>query len=84
MRPIVFLHGLGSTKNDFQKAFIVEGLEDHTLLAFDFPGSGKSSYPQELSVDADDLVEITNTQRSNHVNKVPDSVVVRQDDSSEP
>jgi pimeloyl-ACP methyl ester carboxylesterase len=59
-RPaFVYLHGLGSTKDDFLEAFESPSFSDSTLLAFDFPGSGESSYPEELELAMPDLVEIT-------------------------
>jgi pimeloyl-ACP methyl ester carboxylesterase len=56
---IAYLHGLGSTKHDFFGAVNRENLNDFTLLAFDFPGSGNSSYFDQLTLEIDDLVEIT-------------------------
>ena len=58
-RPaIVFLHGFGSTKEDYSEAFRLPAFEDHELLAFDFPGCGASPKPSTaLSIEA--LVEIT-------------------------
>ena len=56
---VVFLHGLGCSKHDFQAAFDHPELSDYTILAFDFPGCGNSSYPKTLTLNTDDLVEIT-------------------------
>lgn len=56
---VVYLHGLGSTKYDFWGAVDAASLDDYTLFAFDFPGSGNTSYPDALTLDMDDLVEIT-------------------------
>ena len=33
---VLYLHGLGSSKNDFIGATDIHGLQDHTLVAFDF------------------------------------------------
>jgi pimeloyl-ACP methyl ester carboxylesterase len=56
---VVFLHGLGCSKRDFQGAFEFPGLTDYTLLTFDLPGCGDSPYPENLTLNIDDLVEIT-------------------------
>ena len=56
---LVYLHGLGSTKYDFWAAIDAVGLNDFTLFAFDFPGSGNSSYHDHLALEIDDLVVIT-------------------------
>ncbi|MGC9445044.1 MAG: alpha/beta fold hydrolase [Candidatus Methanospirareceae archaeon] len=56
---VVFLHGLGCSKRDFQGAFDFPELSDYTLLAFDLPGCGDSPYPENLTLNMDDLVEIT-------------------------
>lgn len=58
-KNIIYVHGLGCAKLDFLGAFNSEGLRDYTLLAFDFPGCGGSSYPDNHEFDMDDLVEIT-------------------------
>ncbi|HDS45961.1 MAG TPA: alpha/beta hydrolase [Methanomicrobia archaeon] len=56
---VVFLHGLGCSKRDFQAAFEYPALTEYTLLTFDLPGCGDSPYPETLALDIDDLVEIT-------------------------
>ncbi len=56
---VVYLHGLGCSKNDFIEAFSRPELQDYTLVAFDFPGCGYSPYPEDLTLGIDDLVEIT-------------------------
>jgi pimeloyl-ACP methyl ester carboxylesterase len=58
-QTLVYLHGLGSTKKDFLGAFDSPLFREYTLLSFDFPGSGGSSYPEELDVTMLDLVEVT-------------------------
>ncbi len=57
---ILYLHGLGCSKNDFIEAIDNDKLKVYTLVSFDFPGSGGSSYPQNIALNIDDLVEITN------------------------
>jgi pimeloyl-ACP methyl ester carboxylesterase len=45
---IVFLHGLGCSKESFNRAFRTQTLQAYSMCAFDFPGHGKSSrLPQE-------------------------------------
>jgi pimeloyl-ACP methyl ester carboxylesterase len=56
---VLYLHGLGCSKNDFREAFHRPELEAYTLLAFDFPGCGDSPYPEHAALGIDDLVEIT-------------------------
>ncbi len=57
---ILYLHGLGSTKRDFEGALLVDSLSDHTLVAFDFPGCGQSTpYYNEIALGIDDLVAVT-------------------------
>lgn len=54
---ILFLHGLGCSKDDFKNATEIESLKTYTLIALDFPGHGDSNYPIILNID--DLVEIS-------------------------
>lgn len=56
---VLYIHGLGCSKDDFFGALKADGLKDHTLAAFDFPGCGYSTYPKEMALGIDDLVEIT-------------------------
>jgi pimeloyl-ACP methyl ester carboxylesterase len=56
---ILYLHGLGSAKDDFLGATEVESLREYTLVSFDFPGFGGSTYPENIGLDIDNLVEIT-------------------------
>lgn len=57
--PLIYLHGLGCSKKDFEGALVFSGLKDNTLMAFDFPGCGNSSYPKGFHLNMDDLVNIT-------------------------
>ncbi|MBN2365319.1 MAG: alpha/beta hydrolase [Calditrichaeota bacterium] len=57
-KTLLYLHGLGCSKDDFLSSAETGLLRSHTLVAFDFPGHGNSSYSTKL--DMDDLVEITN------------------------
>ncbi|MDY6965394.1 MAG: alpha/beta hydrolase [Halobacteriota archaeon] len=56
---VLYIHGLGCSKDDFLAATEVRELKAHTLLAFDFPGCGNSTYPEDMALEIDDLVEIT-------------------------
>jgi len=56
---VIYLHGLGCSKDDFLDAVNRPELQAYTLIAFDFPGCGNSPYPDDLTLDIDDLVEIT-------------------------
>jgi pimeloyl-ACP methyl ester carboxylesterase len=56
---ILYVHGLGCSKDDFIDAAHQENLRDYTLAGFDFPGCGNSPYPENTCLDIDDLVEIT-------------------------
>jgi pimeloyl-ACP methyl ester carboxylesterase len=58
-KNLLYLHGLGCAKNDFLGATEFESLRDYTLVSLDFPGFGGSTYPENMSLDIDDLVEIT-------------------------
>jgi pimeloyl-ACP methyl ester carboxylesterase len=58
---ILYLHGLGCSKNDFLSATTTGNLQPYTLVAFDFPGCGNSPYPENISLGIDDLVEMTNS-----------------------
>jgi pimeloyl-ACP methyl ester carboxylesterase len=56
---ILYLHGMGCSKNDFLGAMDTRELSAYTLVAFDFPGCGNSPYPDTMTIGIDDLVEIT-------------------------
>lgn len=53
---ILYLHGLGCSKNDFTDT-VGDNLKHYDVLAFDFPGHGDSNYPMKIQIE--DLVEIT-------------------------
>ncbi|NIL77338.1 alpha/beta hydrolase [Rhodococcus sp. B10] len=50
--PIVFLHGFGSTKEDYADVIQQAQLSDRPVLAYDAPGFGRSSceHPDRLSI----------------------------------
>lgn len=54
----LYLHGLGGSKEDFIAATEMPRLCQNTLLAFDFPGFGKSPYPAGAALGLMDLAEI--------------------------
>jgi len=58
-KNVLYIHGLGSSKNDFAQALRSDGLAGCSLFAFDFPGCGNSHYPGKAGFGIDDLVEIT-------------------------
>lgn len=58
-KNVFYIHGLGSSKNDFAQALRVDGLSVCSLFAFDFPGCGNSQYPDKAGFGIDDLVEMT-------------------------
>jgi pimeloyl-ACP methyl ester carboxylesterase len=41
--PLVFLHGFGSTKEDYADVIQQDGLADHPVLAYDAPGCGATT-----------------------------------------
>ncbi len=55
---IIFIHGLGCSKEDFIDAVKVKGLKDYEIFAFDWPGVGNSLYPSRKSLGINDLVKI--------------------------
>ncbi len=61
IETILYIQGLGCSKNDFAEAIYVPGLQSCTLVAFDFPGCGNSPYPDNVALEIDELVEITNS-----------------------
>lgn len=56
---IVFIHGLGGAKENYWEACKTDALADHTLICFDNPGTGNSTYFDDLPLDIDDLTAIT-------------------------
>lgn len=56
---VLYLQGLGCSKDDFIGATNIRELQPYTLVAFDFPGCGNSPYPEDMPLGIDDLVEIT-------------------------
>lgn len=56
---LVLLHGLGGAKENYYEACKSDALADHTLISFDNPGTGNSSYDEDFPLDVDDLAEIS-------------------------
>lgn len=56
---ILFVHGLGGAKENYWEACKSDALDGHTLIAFDNPGTGNSTYYDEHPLSVDDLVVIT-------------------------
>ena len=48
-KTVIFLHGLGSAKEDFSEAINYPALRDFNLLAIDLIGHGDSAKPQDFS-----------------------------------
>ncbi|MFJ3804656.1 alpha/beta fold hydrolase [Streptomyces sp. NPDC090088] len=56
--PLVFLHGFGSTKEDYADVVQQERLADHPVLAYDAPGCGASTCADLDAVSVPFLVSV--------------------------
>jgi pimeloyl-ACP methyl ester carboxylesterase len=56
---IVLFHGLGGAKENYYEACKSDALADHTLIFFDNPGTGNSTYFEDLPLNVDDLAAIS-------------------------
>jgi pimeloyl-ACP methyl ester carboxylesterase len=56
---IVFIHGLGGAKENYLESCKADSLAEHTLICFDNPGTGNSTYYDDFPLDIDDLAAIT-------------------------
>jgi pimeloyl-ACP methyl ester carboxylesterase len=56
---ILFIHGLGGAKENYWEACKSKALAGHTLICFDNPGTGNSTYYENFPLDVDDLAAIT-------------------------
>lgn len=56
---IVMLHGLGGAKENYYEACKSDALADHSLIFFDNPGTGNSTYYEDLPLNVDDLAAIS-------------------------
>ncbi len=57
---IIFVHGLGCSKDDFINVTKAKELRDYELFSFDWPGAGESTYPKSKALEIKDLVKIIN------------------------
>lgn len=56
---IVLLHGLGGAKENYYEACKSDALAEHTLIFFDNPGTGNSTYYEDSLLNVDDLASIS-------------------------
>lgn len=56
---ILFVHGLGGSKENYWESLKISELDDYCLIAFDNPGIGSSTYYDDHPLNVDDLVEVT-------------------------
>lgn len=56
---LVLFHGLGGAKENYYEACKSDALAGHTLLFFDNPGTGNSTYYNDVPLDVDDLAAIS-------------------------
>lgn len=56
---IVMLHGLGGAKENYYEACKSGALAGHTLIFFDNPGTGNSTYEEDFLLNVDDLANIS-------------------------
>jgi pimeloyl-ACP methyl ester carboxylesterase len=56
---ILYLHGGGCARRDFNRALELAEFEKYTILSFDFPGCGETPYPSAAEFGVVDLVAIT-------------------------
>jgi pimeloyl-ACP methyl ester carboxylesterase len=56
---IVLLHGLGGAKENYYETCKSDALADHTLIFFDNPGTGNSTYCEDSLLNVDDLTAIS-------------------------
>jgi pimeloyl-ACP methyl ester carboxylesterase len=56
---LLFVHGLGGSKENFSAAFDSGALKDCTLLTFDLPGSGLAEFPIDAGLDVSALSDLT-------------------------
>ena len=56
---IVMFHGLGGAKENYYETCKSAALAGHTLIFFDNPGTGNSTYYEDLVLNVDDLTAIS-------------------------
>ncbi|MBW1741375.1 MAG: alpha/beta hydrolase [Deltaproteobacteria bacterium] len=57
----VFIHGLGASKNSFDRCFGMRAFSGYTLAAIDLPGCGGSSQPDDFSYSMKDQADLVLT-----------------------
>lgn len=58
LQTILMLHGLGGAKENYYEACKSDALAGHRLISMDNPGTGNSTYYEDMPLNIDDLVEI--------------------------
>lgn len=59
LQTILLLHGLGGAKENYYEACKSAALAGHRLICMDNPGTGNSTYYEDMPLNVDDLTEIT-------------------------
>ncbi len=54
----VFIHGLGASKNSFDRCFEMEAFRDYTLAAMDLPGCGENGWLDDFSYTMKDQADL--------------------------
>jgi pimeloyl-ACP methyl ester carboxylesterase len=55
---ILFIHGLGASKNSFETCFQLASFSDYTLASLDLPGCGESQCPDAFSCTMKDQADL--------------------------
>jgi pimeloyl-ACP methyl ester carboxylesterase len=58
LQTILLLHGLGGAKENYYEACKSAALTGHRLICMDNPGTGSSTYYEDMPLNVDDLTEI--------------------------
>jgi len=58
LQTILLLHGLGGAKENYYEACKSAALAGHRLVSMDNPGTGNSTYYEDMPLNVDDLTEI--------------------------
>src|SRR5262245_46852532 len=58
---ILFVHGLGGSKENFSAAFQSPALADCTLATFDLPGTGLATFDPDAGLDVSALADMTHS-----------------------
>ena len=57
-KSFVFIHGLGASKNSFDRCFGMDAFSGYTLASLDLPGCGESSRQNDSSYSMKDLADL--------------------------